>query len=265
MGYSPWGHKESDTTERLLFHFLPNHWQTTTCLLGEGSGQGLVPRLSTEHSVYFKLVFPSIFLMRHENFCHFLISLSLDQDSSSVFTPYVLPFLPPPNRASLWEFWYVLRSSVHHPDSLSLGQVPFLWLLSSVQQTLIPDVLEPEGAPAAWTSKPSPVLPEEAAQPLLRVLTLCRRNRPRAGTGPRAGRTPKATQLRPTRVQENTRGTEASYGQHEIKVLLEFYATLGSRVTFRLSCSTTLPYQGVPRWVGHYLEILQNAIQIEST
>ena len=77
MGYSPWGHKESDTTERLLFHFPPNHWQTTTCLLGEGSGQGLVPRLSTEHSVYFKLVFPSIFLMRHENFCHFLISLSL--------------------------------------------------------------------------------------------------------------------------------------------------------------------------------------------
>ena len=24
MGYSPWGHKESDATERLHFHFLRN-------------------------------------------------------------------------------------------------------------------------------------------------------------------------------------------------------------------------------------------------
>ena len=40
-----------------------------------GSGHGLVPRLSTQHSVYFKLVFPSILLLRHENSCHLDIFL----------------------------------------------------------------------------------------------------------------------------------------------------------------------------------------------
>ena len=32
MGYSPRGHKESDTTERLHFHFLNCIWMTTPCV-----------------------------------------------------------------------------------------------------------------------------------------------------------------------------------------------------------------------------------------
>ena len=48
MGYSPWGHKESDTTERLYFHFqswasqvaqtvncLPAMWETWVRSLGQ--------------------------------------------------------------------------------------------------------------------------------------------------------------------------------------------------------------------------------------
>ena len=34
MGCSPWGHKESDTTERLHFHFSPS-------CIGEGNGNPL--------------------------------------------------------------------------------------------------------------------------------------------------------------------------------------------------------------------------------
>ena len=34
VGYSPWGHKESDTTERLHFHFSPS-------CIGEGNGNRL--------------------------------------------------------------------------------------------------------------------------------------------------------------------------------------------------------------------------------
>ena len=34
MGYSPWGHEESDTTERLHFHF------SLSCI-GEGNGNPL--------------------------------------------------------------------------------------------------------------------------------------------------------------------------------------------------------------------------------
>ena len=35
VGYSPWGHKESDMTERLHFHFLLS-------FIGEGNGNPLV-------------------------------------------------------------------------------------------------------------------------------------------------------------------------------------------------------------------------------
>ena len=40
MGYSPWGHKESDMTERLHFHFNHEEASLVAC---NAEGPGLIP------------------------------------------------------------------------------------------------------------------------------------------------------------------------------------------------------------------------------
>ena len=53
MGYSPWGRKESDTTERLQFHTLEKEMATYSSVLawripGTGEPDGLPSRGRTE-------------------------------------------------------------------------------------------------------------------------------------------------------------------------------------------------------------------------
>ena len=42
MGYSPWGHKESDTAERLHFLFLSKHMQLLRGMAGFGNKNFLI-------------------------------------------------------------------------------------------------------------------------------------------------------------------------------------------------------------------------------
>ena len=45
MGYSPWGHKESDLTERLTHTHTHTHTHTSSSLLNSVAPRGAGPRL----------------------------------------------------------------------------------------------------------------------------------------------------------------------------------------------------------------------------